>query len=419
MKAFTSFEQILETVQAEKPKSEFSAVVSNPPYQVNVGGESNSAKAYPVWQEFLMISSEISNRISFINPARWQKGGAGSGLTEIREWLSTNKHLKSFYNLNGEDTFPSTGIAGGVCIEFIDKTQEFLKPTFRRWSQEDGWTESVDYNFDNGLDIFVENPIDRKILASISKLPYDSVEDQKLHTMGQDEFTKKGSPVITSQDQNNFGIIPVRLKREPNYFRTSPYADCENVKIYNKELFSVEGSYRYIPRDEITKNTHRIDLIQAIFPKTGAERLYRATGIIREGETATYEFLGRDFDNTEEAEGFLSYLRTYFYRYLTSLRRVSLIAYANVHRWVPDIATLENPRTKKMGYLSDWTDDDLREAFGDLLTDDDWLHIKSTAISADGGRGDYENGYELPEPYGWAELHPRETWNGPRTSLSI
>ena len=51
--------------------------------------------------------------------------------------------------------------------------------------------------------------------------------------------------------------------------------------------------------------------------------------------------------------------------------------YKTVYRFIPDLSETVNPRTGKTGYDSDWTDDDLKTVFAGILTDDDWIYIKS------------------------------------------
>ena len=80
------------------------------------------------------------------------------------------------------------------------------------------------------------------------------------------------------------------------------------------------------------------------------------------GETYSFSWMSKSFHTEQESRNFESYMKTYFYRFLLSLRvSRTQTAYANVHRFVPDLETIVNPRTGLTGYHSDWTDDDLEE----------------------------------------------------------
>lgn len=133
-------------------------------------------------------------------------------------------------------------------------------------------------------------------------------------------------------------------------------------------------------------------------PRTEGKSLYRRImPIAPPNETYSSSWVSKGFKTLIEAENFETYLKTYFYRYLVALRITSQDARVNVHRFVPDIENIVNPRTGLTGYHSDWTDDDLRELLKDHLTDDDWRYIKSEAVKADKGKGNYEAGWKFPD----------------------
>lgn len=83
-------------------------------------------------------------------------------------------------------------------------------------------------------------------------------------------------------------------------------------------------------------------------------------------------------DSRLRADNMLSYVSTAFAEYCmrSSLpARMSAVA-ANL----PDVSSTLNPRTGKIGWDSDWTDDDLKILFKDVLTEDDWKRIEDSVV---------------------------------------
>jgi hypothetical protein len=377
----------------------FDFVVSNPPYQINVGvnGQGKS-----IWQEFLLISAKIGNSITIINPGRWRKGGKATGLTGIREWLMSNSHLSKVVVIPENDAFPTVSGMVDVTIESINNNRVFENARISDWSLASGHSESRIISAEDKNDIILD-PRHSQIANKISALGYPSAE-KALWISGQDNKTKR----ITSQPVHDlradYGIMgESRLLRDPDYFidEEQRVPGVQYVKIWYKKGRNKEIAYKLLPRDEFQdteKNNTRIPAWKAAVPATGAEAGYRKEIPFGGPNTiCTPSWLCRSFDSKELVEGYLSYYKTYLYRFLVSIRSTGRHAKANVHRFVPDLAGVANPRTGKVGYQSDWIDDDLVEIFKDVLTPEDWCHIKKTAVAADNGRGDYEAGWTFPD----------------------
>ncbi|MDE6476618.1 MAG: hypothetical protein K2L48_00165 [Mycoplasmoidaceae bacterium] len=56
-----------------------------------------------------------------------------------------------------------------------------------------------------------------------------------------------------------------------------------------------------------------------------------------------------------------------------------------MHKHVPDLSDVKNPRTGKIGWDSDWTNEDLKKIFS-FIHEDEWKYIEEKALSSDGGR---------------------------------
>jgi hypothetical protein len=378
---------------------QFDHVISNPPYQINL--TETTSKAKPIWQHFLILASQIGKHVAMINPARWQKGGAGAGLLGVKEWLMENKNFHKVINMPSAEIFPTASIAGEVSIEVIDNTKTFANPKIGAWDKANGWSELKDFILTDEIDIPLSEK-DSDIVTKIQQSNKGSSVEKELWIGGKENHTKKISSVTSGYKQDDYGLAGHRMHRDTDYFmeESQKQPHIEYVKIYYNEKAKTISS-KFLPISEFQDspmNTLRIPQWKSLLPKTNAHFIYRNMGPIGEPKSlSTNTWLCRGFNSKIEVEGFNSYVETYFYRYLISVRRVSQNAYANVHRFVPDLKDVKNPRTGKVGYKSDWIDDDLVILFDGILTVDDWKHIKAAALAADKGKGDYESGWTFPD----------------------
>jgi superfamily II DNA or RNA helicase len=391
----------------------FDYTVSNPPYQINL--VETTSKAKPIWQDFLRIASDVSNHVIMINPARWQKGGNGTGLAPIRKWLFDNRHLEKVINIPGEEAFPTASIAGNISIEVIDNTKIFPKTKIGTWTKANSLSKLEDLKITEEIDM----PLSKRDYDIVSKIQSADLGDnfeKELWVGGESQTKRKSSHSnYTGGNQSkNSGLMGPRLHRDTDYFilESEKIPNIDYVKIwYNPKGKDNAVSARYLPRNEFLDNPLNIQRFtewKVLIPKTGGNFIYRNLGPLGEPNSlSTNTWICRSFESKKEALNFQSYIQTYFYRYLLSVRNVTHNAYANLHRFAPDLANAKNPRTGKVGYDSNWIDDDLVVLLKDFLTEDDWRYIKATAIAADGGRGDYEAGWKFKDS------------NKPHHSLSI
>lgn len=378
---------------------QFDRVISNPPYQL--ADENNRTKSHPIWQHFVWVANKIGKKIAIINPGRWRNGGSGTGLHPIKDWLLSNTHLESVFVLPSEEVFPTATIRGGVTIEIIDNTREFEHARSGSWSKAEGWSAMSALRITDEIDIPLADD-DFRIVSDILREYGDSVESH-LWQGGKANLTKQATSGDAGKSASDrYGIRPMRMQRDQQYF--VPQLEKKSGVDYIKIWFLGEGKkleVRYLPASEMqdTENNRlRIPAYKVLISKTEAQAIYRNFGPIGEPQTlCTETWLCRSFESELEVKNYQSYAKTYFYRYLLSLRRATQHAFPHVHRFVPDLVGVLNPRTGKVGYASDWTDDDLVQIFDGILTPQDWCHIKRAAVAADGGRGNYEAGWTFPD----------------------
>lgn len=98
----------------------FDVVISNPPYQLNVGVEKENY-AVPIYQNFVSKAKQLNPRfITMIIPARWYAGGRG--LDEFRKEMLEDTSLRVIHDFpDAADCFPGVQIKAGVCYFLWDR----------------------------------------------------------------------------------------------------------------------------------------------------------------------------------------------------------------------------------------------------------------------------------------------------------
>jgi superfamily II DNA or RNA helicase len=269
----------------------FSAVVGNPPYQVNT----DTNFAVPVYHLFFNAAKDLNpDYISLIHPARFLFN-AGATPKEWNAQMLNDNHLSvPMYESDSQKVFSGVDIKGGVCITLWDRNNPV-----------------------NGLGgTFTAHEELRTILEKVGKGGLDKIVS-----------TAGGSP--TKRYEDKYG-------RKRSYFRTSAFFDMAEVftkardaehqiKIVGLEKGG-KRSERYAGRDML--NDPNLDNWKVFIPKsngTGAIGEILSTPLAGEpltGCTESFIQIG-SFDNKNEVLNCMNYIKTKFCRAMLGTLKVT------------------------------------------------------------------------------------------------
>lgn len=332
--------EFIHTDNPEKlfPKMKFDVIIGNPPYQLNVGVEKENY-AIPIYQKFIQQAKKLSPRfLTMIVPSRWFTGGRG--LEDFRNEMLNDcriRYIKDF--IDSKDIFPGVDISGGVNFFLWDKDHH-------------GPCEYI--NVFNG-----------KETEAIRKLNQYKVFPRYNQTLSIIEKAMKNStdtiaPLVSSQTP--FGFI-------------TTFKGRERKANGDLSLYTSRG-INYVKREEVSRHVEWIGKYKVIFSKatcehagtpdkSGRYRVFSTMKILKPEEVCTQSYLvGGVFETLDEAENYMSYLRTSFVRSLMLPTLTSQDVSADKFQFVP-LQDFSHP----------WTDAMLYEKYG--LSEDEIAFIES------------------------------------------
>ena len=363
--------------KAEENDDKFSAVLSNPPYHVDTGG-----KRHQVYAEFYITGRIVSEKLSMIFPLGWQTSTGRASGSALHPQIRGDKNLVLIDNYYEDKTspirvFPEAG-TGGVSIVYVDELlRQSSTVKFHEYGKlidEDRDMNIVKYWSEKTQEIFnkVEKWMTENDLISLEK----GVSPWGTHLPSSRIFGEK-----EYQDY-------VSLEEKPGYIKCygSIPKDIGKVEKSSYGWFYIDKKFDKLKLNTATEWSY--EKFKVIFGvAAGANAIYRKSFVLPPNTVYTAAFIGVYFNTEEESINFINYLKTMFYRFVIFEKSSNKInTYGNIHNFVPDLSTITNPRTGKVGWDSDWTDEDLKILFKDVLTDDDWEYIEKTALASDGGR---------------------------------
>ncbi|MEW9936871.1 Eco57I restriction-modification methylase domain-containing protein [Clostridium butyricum] len=291
----------------------FDAIVGNPPYQEST--ENTSDK--PIYHLFMESAFKISDKVSFITPARFLFN-AGKTPKDWNEKILNDEHFKViWYKANSTEVFPNVDIKGGVAVTFRDTKNVFGKIGI--------YSPMIELNS-------ILKKVESKMGKSLSEVVYSPESykfSNKLHIDNKwvvERLSKGHSRDITS---NIFEKLPELFLDEQ---KSDKYVGIYGRINNNREL-------KWIKREYIEKHDN-LDCYKVFIPKsngTGSFGEALSTPIIGSptiGHTQTFISIGA-FETNYEANALLKYIKSKFSRCMLGVLKVTQDNKKSVWRFVP------------------------------------------------------------------------------------
>ncbi len=310
-------------------------VVGNPPYQINddtCKKTTHSSALYHLFVEAI-IDNICPDYFSFIIPSRWMVGGRG--LDNHRERMMNDRRMKKIVHFpKPRELFTSVGIAGGVNYFLWEKNH-------------DGMCEFIHENtcharYLNQYDIILQDNNAYSILQKISNTSNSF--------MNKDFAIQNPFGILTNfNDWQKEGVICHSRGNIVYHVDNIHVNDKHNISKKWKACTSKATSEGNLKGDN-NGMTHVINNIFIIEPDAVCTQTYIVVNV---------------FDTKKEAEHFITYMKTKFFRFMLGLRVLTQDINKEKFAWVPDVED----------YSAPWTDQELYKKFG--LTRQEIAYIES------------------------------------------
>ena len=305
---------------------QFDVIIGNPPYQITGGGGgSNDSSIYHL---FVEQAIRLEPRyLSMIIPSRWMAGGRG--MDQFRKTMLTDRRISHLVDYTKMSTaFPGVDFEGGVgyflwAREYQGDAQYTL---FQGEERHPTITRAL-----GAHDIFIRDHRALGILERVQAL---------------------GEPTMETAIS---GDTPFGLATNFSDYKDKPFRG--SVALYRTDRG--RRVVAHTARSSIKKNAHLIDSWKVLLPEAYGERgaipaLVLGPSILAPPDsvcTQTYLVAG-PLASDKEASNLQSYVKTRFFRFFVSLRKITQHALRSTYSWVP-----------QQNWDREWTDEVLYKKY--------------------------------------------------------
>ena len=334
--------------EAGENKMQFQAVVGNPPYQEARQNTSDN----PIYHLFMKVAFLLSNKASFITPARFLFN-AGKTPKEWNRKMLDDEHVKvSSYERESKKYFPHTSINGGIAITYRDTSKKYGAIKFFRPYKEMGSVADKILNYKNFESIkdmvYLQNKFNLEALYkdySKAKTKISSAGSEKrIVSSAFENLTEVFSDVMHTKSS-----VPIcglfKRRRIVKYIEEKYLERGSNIDHYKVLLSSADGASGTIGNP--------------VPARVIGEPVVLDAGV---GYTQTFISIGA-FKSKKEADNLQKYLKTRFVRFMVGTLKATnglkIEVWSNVPKqdfsdasdidWSKSIAEIDKQLYKKYG----------------------------------------------------------------------
>jgi site-specific DNA-methyltransferase (adenine-specific) len=316
---------------------QFDVIIGNPPYQL--ADASASASASPIYQSFIEQAIALEPRfLVMVTPSRWFVGG--KGLDEFRSKMLSDRRIRHITDfIVDKDAFPTINVNGGV--------NYFL------WDRDNAGDCSIVTVERGGV---AGAPVAR----SLNEFDVFVRRNQAVSVLRKVQAKQEKTFDARVSSRKPFGL-------PTNFFGGNSRSTARSVKLHSS------GKVTWVSRAEIPAKREWINSWKVLVGRaTDGNEKYplpiwdqRGPFVAGPGEACTETYLVAAVAGSKsEAEKIVSYMRTVFFRFLVSLRKITQDNKADVFGFVPDL-----PMDRV------WSDEALQRRYA--LTDEEVAFMKS------------------------------------------
>lgn len=318
----------------------FDVIVSNPPYQLNVGQQKENY-AIPIYQKFVEQAKKLNPRyITMIIPARWFAGGRN--LDAFRKAMLEDDRIRKIVDFpNPYDCFQGVDISGGVCYFLWDRDHH----GDCNFTSCVGGQKTVVDRVLNEYSLFIRDAKGLNIVRKIEALNINNGANL--------------SDVVSPQ---------------------TPYGIITSYKPLDKGQpcwFKQKLGLQFVKPNDVSDIQNTLDMYKLLIPEApiaGQSDFTKPVGLYYEGNTVVANpgeccsqtwLVAAAFNTKQEVLFFRSYLLTKIVRFLILQTVVSQHVSREKFIFVPDLGV----------YDHEFTDKELVSKWG--ISDEEWEYIDS------------------------------------------
>ena len=280
----------------------FDVVIGNPPYQEDTDNNRDT----PIYHHFMELSYAIADKVVLITPGRFLFK-AGQTPKNWNEKMLADEHLKViYYEQKSSEIFPNTDIKGGIVVTYHNSEEKF-----------GAIGQFISIPELNGI---LHKVVNREDFQPISNIHFGN-STYKLTKKVYEDFPEFEERVSRAE---RFSVGSNVFERFSEIFFDAKQND-DDIQIYGRK--NNERTYQWVKREYISGHPN-LDKYKIFVPGangSGALGEVLSTPLIGEpliGYTQTFISFGA-FDNKEEAENLLKYIKTKFARVMLGTLKIT------------------------------------------------------------------------------------------------